>query len=84
MRAALPLSVLAVLLSGFTPEDEALEPATIPGAAPAAEAPSAAEEPPPAPALAVPSRVHTPPLASARPLSTADDLLARAHRDGAR
>ena len=84
MRAALPLSVLAVLLSGFTPEDEALEPATLPGASPAVAAPSAPEETPPAASLMVPSRVRTPPLASARPLSPADDLVARAHRDGAR
>ena len=32
MRAALPLAFLAVLLTGFTPEDEALDPTTLPGA----------------------------------------------------
>ena len=32
MRAALPVAFLAVLLTGFTPEDEALDPTTLPGA----------------------------------------------------
>ncbi|HTS79465.1 MAG TPA: penicillin-binding transpeptidase domain-containing protein [Myxococcaceae bacterium] len=79
MRAALPLALLGVLLTGFTPEDEALEPATLPG-------PLLAPVPEPAPVLeptlAVPSRVRAPPLASARPLAPADDLLAHARRDG--
>lgn len=79
MRAAISLSVLAVLLTGFTPEDEALDPATLPG--PIA-APAVASEPAPAPPLPVPSRVKTPPLASVRPLSAAEDLIARARRDG--
>lgn len=81
MRAALSLPVLAVLLAGFTPEDEALNPATLPG--PVA-APAAASEPEPAPPLPVPSRVRTPPLASVRPLAPAEDLIARARRDGLR
>jgi len=81
MRAALSLPVLAVLLTGFTPEDEALDPATLPG--PVA-APAAASEPEPGPLLPVPSRVRTPPLASVRPLSPAEDLIARARRDGSR
>ncbi|HEY1335676.1 MAG TPA: hypothetical protein VGF31_15545, partial [Myxococcaceae bacterium] len=87
MRAALPLAFLAVLLAGFTPEDEALDPTTLPGAVgvPPAEdlIPEAAVPPAVAPP-SVPSRVKTPPLASVRPLSPAEDLLARAHRDGAR
>src|SRR5262249_7612213 len=33
---------------------------------------------------AIPSRMRTPPLASVHPLSRAEDLLARAHRDGSR
>jgi peptidoglycan glycosyltransferase len=81
MRAALSLPVLALLLTGFTPEDEALDPASLPG--PVA-APAAASGPEPAALLPVPSRVRTPPLASVRPLSTAEDLIARARRDGSR
>ncbi|HEY1906930.1 MAG TPA: penicillin-binding transpeptidase domain-containing protein [Myxococcaceae bacterium] len=86
MRAALPLASLAVMLAGFTPEDEALDPSTIPEtlAAPApsevAELPLPAAEPPPA----VPSRTKTPPLASVRPLAPAEDLISRARRDGPR
>jgi len=34
-----------------------------------------------APEISVPSRLHAPPIASATPLSAAEDLLARAHRD---
>ncbi|HET9156630.1 MAG TPA: penicillin-binding transpeptidase domain-containing protein, partial [Myxococcaceae bacterium] len=86
MRAALPLASLAVLLTGFTPEDEALDPTTLPGAVltPApGDVPDTAVVPPVVP-LPVPSRVKTPPLASVRPLSPAEDLLARAHRDGSR
>ncbi len=85
MRAALPLATLAVMLSGFTPEDEALDPAMLPGATAAPEAAPALEPAAaPAPALPVPSRVRTPPLASARPLAPAEDILARARRDGSR
>jgi penicillin-binding protein A len=81
MRAALPLALLGGLLTGFTPEDEALDPATIPGLG--APAPAIDDEPAAAP-LAVPSRVKTPPLATVRPLAPADDLLHRARREGAR
>ena len=86
MRAALPLALLAMLLTGFTPEDEALDPTTLPGAlvtpvpAEAPETPATSS----APSAPVPSRVKTPPLASVRPLAPAEDLLARAHRDGTR
>jgi len=86
MRAALPLTFLAVLLTGFTPEDEALDPATLPGAL-GLPAPSEAVEDPPLPPAApppVPSRAKTPPLASVHPLAPADDLLSRARRDGSR
>ena len=87
MRAALPLASLAVMLAGFTPEDEALDPSTIPEtlAAPApAERAEPAELPLPVaePAPAVPSRTKTPPLASVRPLAPAEDLISRARRDG--
>ena len=81
MRAALLLATLAVLLSGFSPEDEALDPGTLPGSS------GAAAVTPDAPVTAppdVPSRVKTPPLATVRPLPPADDLLARARRDGTR
>ncbi|HEY1335554.1 MAG TPA: hypothetical protein VGF31_14930, partial [Myxococcaceae bacterium] len=62
MRAALPVAFLAVLLTGFTPEDEALDPTTLPGAIVPLpdEVPGAAPPAAPAP-LAVPSRVKTPP-----------------------
>jgi cell division protein FtsI/penicillin-binding protein 2 len=86
MRAALPLAALAMLLAGFTPDDEALEPATLPGpvSSPAPAAEPLAPSPETLAPLAVPSRVRTPPLASVRPLTLAEDLLARAHRDGSR
>jgi cell division protein FtsI/penicillin-binding protein 2 len=86
MRAALPLASLAVMLAGFTPEDAALDPSTIPetlgapAASEAAELPLPAAEAPPA----VPSRTKTPPLASVRPLAPAEDLISRARRDGPR
>jgi len=86
MREALLLALLAGLLAGFTPEDEALDPATLsetPASLPAqaADAPS----PPAAPSpLPVPSRIRTPPLASARALDPVDDLVSRARREGAR
>lgn len=83
MRAALPVAVLAAILTGFTPQDEALDPSTLPGGA-SGPAPAAAAEPAPPAPVAVPSRVRTPPLASARPLAPAEDLLARARRDGPR
>ncbi|HET9035783.1 MAG TPA: penicillin-binding transpeptidase domain-containing protein [Myxococcaceae bacterium] len=84
MRAALWLPSLAVLLTGFTPEDEALDPTMLPGTT-AVTAPAEAPEPvaPAAIPLPVPSRVKTPPLASARPLAPAEDLISRARRDGA-
>ena len=85
MRAALPLALLAGVLTGFTPEDEALDPAMIPGLiALPAPAPVADAEPAPAPPLSVPSRAKTPPLATVRPLAPADDLLRRARREGPR
>ncbi|MGZ6131568.1 MAG: penicillin-binding transpeptidase domain-containing protein [Myxococcaceae bacterium] len=85
MRAALPLALLAGVLTGFTPEDEALDPAMIPGliALPAPAPVADAEPAPPAP-LTVPSRAKTPPLATVRPLAPADDLLRRARREGSR
>ena len=83
MRAALWLPCLAVLLTGFTPEDEALDPTMLPGTT--VPAPAEAPEPvaPAAAPLPVPSRVKTPPLASARPLALTEDLISRARRDGA-
>jgi cell division protein FtsI/penicillin-binding protein 2 len=87
MRAALPVAFLAVLLTGFTPEDEALDPTTLPGAVvvpPVDDLVPEAAIPPAVVPLSVPSRVKTPPLASVHPLSPAEDLLARAHRDGDR
>ena len=82
MRAALPLAFLAVLLTGFTPEDEALDPIMLPGALGAPAPADVPEVGPPAQAMPVPSRVKTPPLASVRPLAPAEDLISRARRDG--
>ena len=84
MRAALLLALLAGLLTAFTPEDEALDPATIPGLLCPDPAPATDSEPVPAPSLAVPSRMKTPPLATVHPLAAADDLLRRARREGPR
>jgi penicillin-binding protein A len=80
MREALSLALLAVLLAGFTPEDEALDPLMLPGAV--VRPSPAGEEAVPSPPLAVPSRLRTPPLVSARALDPAEDLISRARHEG--
>jgi peptidoglycan glycosyltransferase len=87
-RAALLVAGLAAFTVGFGNFDDALDPATLPESVrgtyqPASPPDQPVEDTVPADLPPVPSRLHAPPLATVKALAPAEDLLARAHRDGA-